>query len=1387
MAGFSGNPRIWSRLRFLVEKYPGEKPFSIYDRNYPSPGSYYITNIGQPAPVIDKSNKKIAFSTSEFTIYSGPSVVSRAYSIVNTAEDESVLFPAPWNKYGVSQNAQGLTVVNTGAEASPLWDMDGYTTPATTNQQGWTGEWSDDGTVFVSILRQVNDPTKVYMSVKQNGTTIVSNILLGIRHVDGFYGSGFANRKIDIRIHVRAYNDIWLFHCDESSTGAGNLRIWLSTWDGTTITSTTMLDTGVYDIMSFDALRGTTGLVYLIYALRERGNLADTSSPVNYRSFVRSIDESTKVLSGVLHTSPQLIRAENGDLSAEVMDSSEGDRLLSNRVFTYKGKNYLVHVYAGRAVVVYTYTDADPTNITLLRWGFIEKLFRWFDTGSGPFVRRQYMASSTDSVYARNTAIEYDPESDTAYLVTMVPCLYNDLVTVLSDDGSYTLNNVDKERVYITRHWQELDAPYWGQKVEVVSELPSYVFSNGTDSNAENNMYMIGYVPSRYGLSSLGLLFFHTNRYVSGSLSSFMHVVRLQNWHNPQDLEGEVQIVQDVSVQAVGARTYDTDIGIPAGPAIVASGVRNRTTNWNTYWSQLIDSSVDGEVVIDLTVDVSITGTLATTHNGEIEIDFSDSLVIGITGEVLRTFTLAEHYWSVGTTFLEDFTGYVNEERANVWGRPPIKYMGSTPYSLDILRSIDISQRHSDHMAETRWYAHGAAIFPEGWRTAAERISKVSTSGSENIQFMATKYESSPSLVPSTWDVYYAWKTSPPHYANMMTDWEALSPGRTEGIVHALTYTVGPMPRYNGGGPPWDTYPIEEYDESLWGDPYIFAAYFTDNFIYAKESEVVVTLTESWQKDALHASLLSYSWNMSGLHHLQSRHDALWSMSIHAAHESLYASRVFAAHSVFNTFSFGSVAHDVAYTNSAKIMPAWHVSTWSLDPMHAMANHELYWSSGVAAMHSSPYDGAYRVSSSLVALYGKPIPLSSSHTSSYSLMRKSLRGHVAPLLLGPQVAASQSSVYEMLVRNVVAQSFNAAYELMPAGAGATFLSPQSVATMNGMSLELDDCYISCDYDSVGYTFECKVSDLEFVRGARIGDRIDVLFEGTAYLFFLSNVSSDSPERSAAESVSIRGLSPVFLLDAPYAETVTYAPDEAKLFSEIIQEALGVPVDFSRHIDWVVPYGRAQSSSQTPLGLVSGFLGSIGSRLLSNPDGSVYALPRYPVGFDTVPTGVPPHALDETNHVFTKSSTYEYNKGYNRFRVRDSEEGYGDIIEYDEPTSIASVWLSPYRSSGWELRCTASDIVLYSQGEVVEEHEEMWDFKAGATSSTYPILDLVSLTWITDSLGGVSFVPYSTKVSAPVGINFGYGLAKVVYRAKRSKFELVTSTPVEATQLIIVEL
>ncbi len=1389
MAGFTGNPRIWSRLRFISESTNIREDHAVYgwvfSNNYDSYGAPMASMSIRP------DHKRFAFATAQWTIYSGPNVRSRQYHINASVEGDDIYMPALWTTSGESQATASLTVPNPAIETSPMWDMTSSTVPATGSHSaapGWTGDYSDDGSVFASILYDALDATKIYLSVKQGGTALVTRQLLGITHYRQLGGNG-RRWKVDVKLIIKSTTEIWIFHCNELTPGTGEPKLYLSIWNGSTITSTTLIDLGAYSVLAFEVVRGTAGLLYLLYMLRDPAYPYSIEGPVNGKAMVRTISEATRAVSAVIHTSPILHREVPGDaqgIYTRTVGISPGDRIPSNRVFAYKGVNYIVHVYAGQAVMVYTYTDAAPSAVTLLRWGFIEKYERVVEG----YTRQQYF-SQQDS-FGRCTGIEYDPVSDTAYLVSVIPSESSSLSYPLEDQ-------VDISRVYLTRHWQALDAPTWSQQVEIVDEIPSYVFSPGSSSTQEFTQDVLGYVPSRYGTATEGLLYTQSRRYsFGGKLIPHTVLVRVQNWHDPIDIDAEVTIDLSLTVEVTGARTFEVPIAIDLTPSVVVGGTRSRSTQWATQWTHEVDLFVDGEVHIELQPEISITGSLATTHQGEVEIDFNESLHISVAGEVEKVFLVTHGYVSVGVTFLEDFHQYMNDHRAAVWGLPPVPIIGMDARSLAVLKVLDISQRHSDNMADTRWYAHGAEIFPLGWRTFAERLAKVSTAGAENLQ-ADSRYYRLGYVMPTAYDMWISWRYSPPHYANMMTDWDAvLGPNSTQYVYSSLTTTFGLFPEYDGGGPPWDTYPIVPLDPAHINDPYLNTVYATDNFIFIKEAYVEATLIERWQRDELQALLLAHRWERKGLARVQATHVASYSMPIGVVHYALYGNRVSTTHTLEGTHSVAA-SHEAVHSHSLSVIPTAHDAPYELQKLMIVSVMEAVWADRIAvehtalyedtgrtrAEHASLYEDYSRPRFAHVAPYEAPRSVRQAHTAPYTIQQQAVRAHVGSASLGPLVAQSHEASYVMELLNPVRRSFLVSYDL-PNAVGSAFSAPQTLVMLNGQVIEIDDGYISCDFDSPGYTFSCKIADIEFIRGARQGDALYVTFEGTDYTFFLSDISRTAAEGSAGDDVTISGLSPIMLLDAPYAETVTYAPDSAKNFSEILQELLGISVDFSRHIDWMVPFGRAQNSSQTPLAAARGFLEAVGSRLLSNPDGSVYVLPRYPVGFDALPSGVPPHAFEETANMFTRASTYAYAKGYNRFRVRDTDASFADQIEFDEDTSIASVYVSPYRTT-WRLDCTTTPgIFLNPQGEILEEHEELWDFTAGTARAKYPILDLVSVNWITDSLGGVSFDPYSTRVSASTAANFGYGLAKVVYRAKCSKFLLTSSAPIEATQLIIVE-
>lgn len=1336
MATFSGAPRIWARSFFGTE-------YTQYAYDLQFSPTFGTRPVGAPTMVVRHDYQRVAFCTASDPFgnpgtFDGGRRINRtignAFDL--TVPEQGVTSTTSlWATPTTAQPTSGVVPATTGP--APFWDLYDYTTPASNTVHRWTGAYSPDGTIFAALQRRRSDG-QMCLSVTQNSSTLVSRAILTIKHNDSPLYSG-ALYRVEAKVFVFSTTKIWIIHIAESSVGAGDKALFLSVWDGTTIASTTRL--GTFTVMDFEVIQGTTGLLYLMYK---------SESP-DLNVYIRTITESSGALSAVLRT----------DLQGVGLDWRPGGRMPLNQAFAYKGLNYLVHAWSDR-IVVYTYTTAAPSTLTLRYEGEI------------PFV----MGFHSSYRLADTLGIEYDPVSDTAMLCFM---------EAYPASGGSGVETRDTRVMMYRRYTQPLDAATLSLTVQEIAPTEDYVFQPGSDTQYLYNQEMLGYIPSRTGAAGISLMIVQVMATWYSTSWCMCEVARIAHWHEPQDISVAVDVPLVPEIAVAGARDYEASVHVGDNFEIDFKAFRSRQTEWSTTWGGAADTSVNGTVNIVLQPEVTINGSIALTLNGDVAIVLQPDIYIA--GTIEQTFLLTERWPAIGRTFIEEFHEYANEERATVWGRPPLKIAGENALSLDILKNLDVAQITADIMVDARWWAHDSSRYPPGWQWAYERIAYITGgtgvgTGGENLQLWEGRFPADLTIPPTALQVWTAWKNSPGHYANLMRDWGAEFGSQYTDYMFSLL-------SFGYGRPPEDGTLVDP------DDPRYFAFYFVNVFASIKESKVEATLVQRWQKDELWALLLEHRWESTALSHVHARLEAPYSMPLHAQHQIYYPNSLVAQHTILSTHSVTAV-HEAIYPNSVSWFVSAFDSAYDLQKLNAVASHELQWSRTLAAQldtayedtgrvsagHDAPYSAAPTASTALVAPYGIPIPVSKAVEAPYALQRRVQNVHVASMLMGGAARAALESRYTMENLNPVGAISTAVYSMLQPPVAVS--SPRVVARLNGRTLEVDDGYITADYESAGMTFECTVNDLEFIRGARTQDILEVDFVGTSYLFFLSNIPTNSPEASAAPRVTVSGLSPIFLLDAPYAETIVYAPTTPKLFSEIIEEVLGLPVDFSRHIDWLVPYGRAQSTSQTPLALVRGFLESVGSRLLSNPDGSVYALPRYPQGFDTLPTGAPGLEFTEDDNVFVRSSTFEYARGYNRFRIRDSDTGYGDVIEFAEATAIASVWVSPYRTS-WRLQCTTTPgILLDALGEEVEEKEELWDFKSGAATADYPILDLVSVTWVTDSLGGISFDPYSTRVTAAVGTNFGYGLARVVYRTKSSKFRLTSAAPIEATQLIIVE-
>jgi hypothetical protein len=373
-------------------------------------------------------------------------------------------------------------------------------------------------------------------------------------------------------------------------------------------------------------------------------------------------------------------------------------------------------------------------------------------------------------------------------------------------------------------------------------------------------------------------------------------------------------------------------------------------------------------------------------------------------------------------------------------------------------------------------------------------------------------------------------------------------------------------------------------------------------------------------------------------------------------------------------------------------------------------------------------------------------------------------------------------MFNLSVFNPVRSTCDNRYSLD--SAVATFSSLAVTLTHKGKTTRVQDGYVNTSKGDPGYRFEVKVDDLQLFAAIEVLDPIIIDFAGTIYNLVVTSKTIDrsSPEGTSA---AITGLSPVYLKDLPYAVPVSYSPSTAKLMSEIVQEVLGQYVAWEV-VDWMVPKGRAQVASSTALNIANTLLASIRATIQSNEDGTLVARYDYPTNWDAVQSIAPDHYIGEAEDLLTLSVSYEYRKGYNRFGIRDSDSSYSDNIAWDIATGVATVTPYPYRSS-WTLATTSeAGINIEGLGENVETLTDIVEFKSGVGSLTKPIIELVSMVWLSSDLGGVSFEPYSSQVQSGDTVNSGYGVAKITYKSKSYKFKITAPTPVEVAQLLVKE-
>ncbi|MCF1457641.1 MAG: hypothetical protein LPH21_08785, partial [Shewanella sp.] len=113
-----------------------------------------------------------------------------------------------------------------------------------------------------------------------------------------------------------------------------------------------------------------------------------------------------------------------------------------------------------------------------------------------------------------------------------------------------------------------------------------------------------------------------------------------------------------------------------------------------------------------------------------------------------------------------------------------------------------------------------------------------------------------------------------------------------------------------------------------------------------------------------------------------------------------------------------------------------------------------------------------------------------------------------------------------------------------------------------------------------------------------------------------------------------------------------------------------------------------------------------------------------------------------------------------------------------------VYPSPWRTTVKVSTTSGANVSLIYSGIVEREEEDVVEFVRGAASVAYPIDSIVSVEWLSEVNGGVSFEPYSSGLTTGTSVNEGYGLARIKYKTKAIVYR--TALPVDVPVQFVLE-
>lgn len=429
-----------------------------------------------------------------------------------------------------------------------------------------------------------------------------------------------------------------------------------------------------------------------------------------------------------------------------------------------------------------------------------------------------------------------------------------------------------------------------------------------------------------------------------------------------------------------------------------------------------------------------------------------------------------------------------------------------------------------------------------------------------------------------------------------------------------------------------------------------------------------------------------------------------------------------------------------------------------------------------------PYGDMRQHRRNISAAWGDVHQTKGRHVIPYTDLGACRKSMQAAYWLTQTVTARQVLGYDVTDVDPVAKRLTASWSIHDdARLQAVVNSPELV--WRGQRIRIVEATLSCDEESPVWIAQVEIAAITDFAAIGIGDTITLAL-GLEPFVLVVDGKTLSRTSVAEQRMELTAVSPVALLDAPFAGTIRYYEAGAIAARAAVEFLIG-SVDWQLP-DWIIPAGRLMLEGATPLAAARNIVAAIGGIIESNPDGSVVCRRRHPVSIPQYGAAAVAHGLFDAD-VMSAQAQIAPMRGYNRVTLANDEGSVGtsgDRIEYvadadDAYRGTVRAYLAAARSV--LLAHTGHPAtVIATLGETTRTEIETVEFVEGRASTRYPVTAIVDLAWQHTGLGDVTAAGQNmTSATA------GYSLLRITYTT--TSFDWRVALPIdEEVQFVLVD-